>query len=635
MTEGEASVIFGLGFDLSRLPVATASASKLGWSLGEHARAFVLVTVCIAGVVATAVTAWAVASSPILVDASGDAVWRSLIVGEYVAVGAYVWWRRPESPLGAILAGVGFVWAATSLNALGAPLAYTLGMVVYAAFIVSGAYLYLCVPRGWLDSPLERRFMLGFALSVAVSWALILVLSSTLPAGSDFSNCGTNCPHNALQIISTGEDVGTALVAAADVVFAAGGLGVVMLVFHKARSPSRLRRRAVTPLALVVIASTLEFVVSLFLPEQFPSTRETLKVLNGLAGVAVPIAILVGQIRGEVFAAVSLGQIAVRGSAMAPTPAAVQTLIGDALGDSTLTLALPASGGSGYVDVEGARLELPPETNLRRVTEVTRDGRPIAALIHDASLDTDSDVVEGLAATALMLLENRQLVEELRTSRARLAATADRERRKLERDLHDGAQQRLMAIQIKLRLVEEHVRDPELAAKLDEISDDAAASVEELRALAHGIYPPALLQFGLVAALRHFSMSAHLPIEIVDEGIGRCSPATEAAIYYCAMEAMQNATKHAGSHARVTITLGRDRQRVRFAVSDDGVGMNGPSSADGEGLTGMRDRIGAVNGEVEITSMSGRGTTVMGTVPLAPSEAVLEMTSSGHARTDS
>jgi signal transduction histidine kinase len=563
------------------------------------------------------VTAWAVASSPILVDASGDVVWRSLIVGEYVAVGAYVWWRRPESPLGAILAGVGFMYSVTSLNALGAPLAYTLGMVVWAVFIVFGAYLYLCVPRGWLDSPLERRFMLGFALSVAVSWALILLLSSTLPAGSDFNNCGTGCPHNALQIISTGQQVGTALVAASDVVFTAGALGVVLLVFDKARSRSRLRRRAVTPLALVVIASTLEFVVSLFLPEQFPSTRETLKVLNGLAGLAVPIAILVGQIRGEVFAAVSLGKIAVRGSAMAPTAAAVQTLIGDALGDSTLTLALPAPDRSGYVDVDGARFELPPETHSRRVTEVIRDRRPIAALIHDASLDTDSDVIEGLAATALMLLENRRLVEELRTSRARLSATADRERRRLEQDLHDGAQQRLFAAQVRLSMASRLAADrPELSARLTEIRVELDEAIEELRDLAHGIYPRLLADRGLVGAVRALAPRFAGRVSVTADSEAAIPPEIETAVYYCCLEAVQNALKHAGRDAHVSIRLYTNDDRLHLEVRDDGPGFDPASVHDGIGLQNMHDRLGAVDGRIEISSHPGQGTLVSATAPL-------------------
>ena len=124
-------------------------------------------------------------------------------------------------------------------------------------------------------------------------------------------------------------------------------------------------------------------------------------------------------------------------------------------------------------------------------------------------------------------------------------------------------------------------------------------------------------------------MTAPTPtMEVDDEGIGRCSPTVEAAIYFCATEAVQNATKHAGGHARVTITLGRDEQRVHFAVADDGVGIDNPSSADGDGLTSMRDRIAAVSGELEITSTPGHGTTVRGSVPLERPESDLETTSS-------
>ena len=154
--------------------------------------------------------------------------------------------------------------------------------------------------------------------------------------------------------------------------------------------------------------------LSLFLPAAFPGTAETLRVLNGLTTLGVPIAMFAGQVRGDVFAAVRLGQIAFAGRGRAMTPAAVQTLIGEALEDPTLALALWAPERAGYVDVDGAPVELPSDHRLRGVTLVTRDGQPFAALIHDPSLDTDSDVVQGLAATSLMLLDNTRLVDELR-----------------------------------------------------------------------------------------------------------------------------------------------------------------------------------------------------------------------------
>ena len=163
---------------------------------------------------------------------------------------------------------------------------------------------------------------------------------------------------------------------------------MAMLVYNKARSPSRLRRRALAPLTIAVLVGIVEFVLGLFLRPVFPGTIETLKVINGLAGVAVPVAIFAGQVRGDLFAAVSLGQIVVREGGRSLTPAAVQTMIGEALGDPTLRLAIWSPERAGYVDVDGAPLELPRDTDVRGVTEVTRDERPVAALIHDWSLDS-------------------------------------------------------------------------------------------------------------------------------------------------------------------------------------------------------------------------------------------------------
>jgi signal transduction histidine kinase len=584
----------------------------------------VLVAVGVAGVAATVVTAWAVATSPILVNRSGDVIWRSLFVAAYVAVGEYTWWRRPESRLGPIVAGVGFLYGATSLNASGAPVAYTLGMAVWAVYIVCTGYMYLCFPRGRLESQFERRFMLAFALGTGVVWGLILLLSPTLPAGSDFTNCGTNCPPNALQIVSGHIAAGKALIIASDVVFTVAAIGVAMLVFYKARSSWRLRRRAMTPLLIVVLASIVEFVVSLFVPSAFPGTTNTLKVINGLVTVAVPVAIFAGQVRGDLFAAVSLGRVVVGASGKVLTPVAVEQLIGDALGDSTLTLGLWAPERNGYVDTGGAPLELPRDSLACGVTEVTLDDRPAAVLIHDPTLDTDSDVVEGLAASSLLLLENTRLVEELRTSRLRIVETADRERRRLERDLHDGAQQRLMAVQIKLRLAEEQLEDDGVVAQLEAIGAEAAEAVAELRTLAHGIYPPVLRSSGLVKALRSLAMRAPIAISVIDEGIGRCSPPVEAAIYFCSVEAIQNAIKHAGRNAQVCVTVGRDRGGVRFAISDDGSGMDQSVRGAGDGLIGMRDRVGAVGGELEVISSPGRGTTVRGTVPEAVGQRASE-----------
>ena len=420
----------------------------------------VLLAVGVGGAVATALTAWAVSRSPILVDPHGTAIWRSLVVASYVGVGLYTWGRRPGSRLGPLLVGNGFLYAATSFNASGSSPAYTLGMVMWAVYVVYTAYLLLSYPRGRLESRLERTFIGAYALSTAVLTALTLALSPTFPAAGPFNDCGTRCPANALA----GGDaaIGTALNSAASIVFTIALLGLTMLLFDKTRTSGPGLRRAVTPVAAVFTATVAWFVISLYLVPAYPGTASAVTIVNGVLGLAIPLAILLGQVSWDRFAAISLGQIAVRARDGPLTPSAVQELLADALGDSTVTLGL-WDGVSGYVDVDGEPVELPIDPQVRAVTRLSRHGRPVAALIHDPMLDTDSALVEGLAASSLMMLENARLVAELHASRARLTEASDRERRKLERDLHDGAQQRLTGIQVRLRMVQERVDSGELA----------------------------------------------------------------------------------------------------------------------------------------------------------------------------
>src|SRR5450755_3065514 len=215
--------------------MATGSVSRLEWSGRSELRVFVVLAVGVGGTVATAVMAWATARSPTLVDPKGNWVWQSSFVASYVAVGAYTWWRRPESRLGPLVVGAGFLYSVTALTASGAPLAYTLGMVAFAAVIVYLAYVYLCFPRGRLESRLERGFILAFALSTALVWGLILALSPTLPPGGDFTDCGTRCPPNALQMVTGHAATGLALNTAYSVVTTISLIGIAMLIFHKAR----------------------------------------------------------------------------------------------------------------------------------------------------------------------------------------------------------------------------------------------------------------------------------------------------------------------------------------------------------------------------------------------------------------
>jgi signal transduction histidine kinase len=226
-------------------------------------------------------------------------------------------------------------------------------------------------------------------------------------------------------------------------------------------------------------------------------------------------------------------------------------------------------------------------------------------------------LVHDLAAHAGLLLRNVRLIEELRASRQRLVAAQDEERRRIERNIHDGAQQQLVALAVKMRLADSLVdRDAEKAhAMLADLQREANEALETLRDLARGIYPPLLADQGLAAALQAQARKSPIPVEVSPDGVGRYPQDVEAAMYFCVLEALQNVAKYAGaSHANVT--LGADRGTLRFEVVDDGRGFDPAATGYGTGLQGMADRLDAIGGTLEVRSAPGAGTVVIGRVPV-------------------
>jgi signal transduction histidine kinase len=236
--------------------------------------------------------------------------------------------------------------------------------------------------------------------------------------------------------------------------------------------------------------------------------------------------------------------------------------------------------------------------------------RQVGLALHNVRLDS---------ALQASLDELRHKAEELQASRARIVAAADAERRRIERDLHDGAQQRLVALAVKLRLARRLLdADPDQArGMLDELRDEVKDAVEELRNLAHGIYPPLLLDQGLAAALGSAAQRATIPTRVEAGPVGRYPADVEAAAYFCCLEALQNAMKHAGPEATAVVRAWEEGGTLRFSVSDDGAGFDAAARAGGTGFVNMADRLGAIGGNLRVESTPGGGTTVVGVLPLA------------------
>jgi signal transduction histidine kinase len=295
--------------------------------------------------------------------------------------------------------------------------------------------------------------------------------------------------------------------------------------------------------------------------------------------------------------------------------------------------------GAAWLQVWLPQLLADRGTPVVRMAPITHAGELLGFIVverpadAEAFDDADESVLAELAHQLGLALHNMQLdlalqeslrelqrrAEELRLSRARVVAAADAERRKIERNLHDGAQQHLVALAVTVRLAREvAVSDPDAARELlEQLGHDLQAAVQELRDLAHGIYPPVLMDRGLVAALESAAGRSALPVDVIGDDPGRFPQDVEAAVYFCCLEAMQNAAKHAGDGARVTVTLGRSDGNLVFTVADDGAGFDpeGPAGR-GHGFVNMSDRVGAIGGSLTVDSTPGEGTRIKGSIPV-------------------
>ncbi|HJP66107.1 MAG TPA: GAF domain-containing sensor histidine kinase, partial [Actinomycetota bacterium] len=248
----------------------------------------------------------------------------------------------------------------------------------------------------------------------------------------------------------------------------------------------------------------------------------------------------------------------------------------------------------------------------------------------DRLTPAEEKLASDLASQAGLVLRNVRLTEELlarldelRASRQRLVAAQDEERRRLERNIHDWAQQQLVALAVKLHLSRQlGQRDPAKAAELlEQVEGEITAALEDLRDLARGIYPPLLADQGLVAALDAQARKSAIPVSVEADGISRYPQDVEAAVYFCALEALQNVAKYAGA-SRATVSLSASDGQLAFAVTDDGAGFDIATTSYGTGLHGMADRLSALGGEIEVRSQPGRGTTVVGRLPVAALQPV-------------
>jgi signal transduction histidine kinase len=537
----------------------------------------------------------------------------------FVATGLVGWWRRPASRVGPLLAAAGVALLVRRLQYSDDSAIFTFGFSLGELSNALIAHAILGYPSGRLQS-LERRLIgVGYALVLAFPVATLVVYDA---ASTCFFDCGDQSRARSLLLVGGDDGLAHLLRDGYRVsVFGLLGVAVIALIVRKLVRATPAARRMLAPMLVAGILAATRAVSegALTFADYSEETRRVLFWWQVSAQAILPLALLVGLLQTRLAHAALADRLLPRLDATPPQE--LRGALARALGDPTLELAFWLPERESYVGSEGEPVTLPEEDRRRYATRLEHDGEPIAALVHDRALTEDPALVEAAAAAARIALENARLHAEVqaqlasvRESRARIVAAADTERRRIERDLHDGAQQRLLALALELRTAQHRLRegaDADVEQVLGSAVDELQEAVRDLRELTHGLHPTILAEQGLEAALGTLAARTRLPVSVAVEVGERLPAPQEAAAYFVACEAVTNVVKHANaSQASVAVT--RRDGRIRVEVADDGVGGADPH---GGGLRGLADRVEALGGRLRVQSPHGKGTRIVGEIP--------------------
>ena len=591
---------------------------------GPRDRRMVGLTVCaviaIAG--AAAITADGVDSNPALAAAA-----RALIVGVPLLAGLATWHRRSDERFSLLLIATGAALFVATLAESDDSLAYTVGRTTGWFVEVLLVYLILAYPTGRLSSATDRALVGAMGAIVLTLFLPRLLLAEDFAVPNPYTSCTDDCPANALFLFDSEPGVVDAFLKPAGTFFVlAVSAAVLLRLWQRREEATPLARRMLTPV-LAVGAARVALLGFGFVIRDADASSITVEVTAWLLAFAVPaivVAFLIGRVRWRVFTGDALRRLGGSLHSAHDAPA-LRRALAQAFDDPRIQIAFPAGEGRGWLDSWGEPVERPRRDSGRVLTEVRSGNRVIAGVVHDEALAATPDAIDAALAVAGVAVENQRLTVEAtavrrqqRESSARIAAGVERERRRIERDLHDGAQQRLVALRIELELAEDLVQtDPaECVRALQRLEQEVDTALEEVRTLAHGVYPPLLADVGLTEALRSVATRTPMSVEVDAYSVGRYPPEVESAVYFCVLEAIQNILKHAERARRVLVRLDGDTEAaLRFSVRDDGAGTPDGTIRAGNGLTNMRDRVAALGGDIQITTIPHVGTTVSGSVP--------------------
>jgi signal transduction histidine kinase len=539
-----------------------------------------------------------------------------LVIGlSFAGTGLFAWWRRPANPVGLLMWLTGFFWFFNTYTLSDAAVPFVAGFLVTNVSYGLLINLLLVFPDGRLRTRLERMVVAGGYIAVIpMHWvAAVLVQPS--------ENICEDCRDNPILLVED-QSVYEAWSAFQSLVAIAVLIGLVVALARRWRGWPSDRRDQFAPVlwagGLGLGMLSVSILIDLLTAEG-NELRQVIYLLSLVPLALIPFAFLFGLLRSRISRAEAVGDlIADLGEGEGR---GLREALANALSDPSVELAYWVPESSSYVDADGGRVRLPGPDDARLSCEVNHEGRRVGAIIHAGEREGSVELVEAIGSAAGLRMENERLdaelrarLEELRASRARIVEAGYLERQRVERDLHDGAQQRLLALTLNLKLARSKVEeDPAGAGELlDEVAAELEHATAELRELARGIHPGLLTDRGLVPALEALASRATVPVELTTEIEQRPTPGVEAAAYFLVSEALANIAKHAGAGS-ASVAVAQRNGTLTVEVLDDG---RGGADANGSGLQGLADRVAALEGTFTVSDRVEGGTAVRASIPL-------------------
>ncbi len=594
----------------------------------------------IAAVAIPGIRATTSASAATAVD---EGIARGIMAAIPVAVGLYASHRRAHARFGRLLLGFSVVWLLTLLSSSSSSLVYSVGRLSGWIAVLLLACVILAYPSGRLVAKADRAVALVVVAIILVLYVPTALLVERYPVPTPFASCTSGCPVNAFMLIGHEPSwVGSFLSPFRDLV----GVGVLIVVAtrlaQRIRGANTLVRRTLVPLFLTSIGWLTALAFALVLRRAAPHSPATVTAawLTAAAMPAVTIAFMVGIARWHLFVSAAVRKANSKLQKL-PAPSEVRDILAEAFEDPAIEIGRWARAQHGWLGSDGRTLVAPAASSGRWLTEILDGDRHVVAIEHDVILRDEpafTDVAGSMAAIAFererLATRTEHMLLEVRASRTRLLAAADTERRRIARDLHDGAQQRLVALRIELELAAEEAEhdNPHEASTLRGFSAEIEQALEEFRSMTWEIYPAILSDRGIADALRAVALRSAVPTRVEVGTLAEYPPEIATAVYFCCVEALQNVAKHAPGADGAQIVIGEQNSMLRFSVTDDGPGFRKDEARLGAGMINMRDRMAAVGGELKIRSTPGQGTSILGQIPLTPRTAERAPVHEGPAR---